>query len=157
MIIEISGRQWNITVVSDTDSVLRGLSGIQSIQPHTGMLFVLPYEYPITITTQDMLFDIGIVFIGDSHRVTDVVDMLPIGSTYATPVPCRYFLEVNTNEIEESGIMPGQIVSIGYGQDYNMAPKNTAPYTVSAPSIPIPSMMSLTLLKTVIKVMTKTL
>ena len=62
-IITIRDRQWACSVASTPAELVTGLSGVPSIPPGTGMLFVLPQEQIVTVTAEGMIFPLSVVFI----------------------------------------------------------------------------------------------
>jgi len=109
-IVTIKDRQWACSVASTPAELVTGLSGVPSIPPGTGMLFVLGYEQIVTVTAEDMLFPLSVVFFGgiptpgeeDMLYVTEVAPLLAPGDWGTTSLPCRYFLEVNFGEADGS-------------------------------------------------------
>jgi len=108
--VSIRDKSWECYVATTPDELEQGLSGIESIDPETGMLFVLPYMYAPTVTAENMLFDISVVFIDGGLHVTEVVPLLEIGEAVVPNFLCKYFLEVNASEV--TGIVPGDTVTI---------------------------------------------
>jgi len=78
--------------------------------PRGGMLFILPLEQVVTVTAADMLFPIGVIFIGGDFKVTEVIPLLSPGERVTGTLACQYFLEVNAGEADE--INPGDVVSM---------------------------------------------
>jgi len=109
-IVTIGNKQWSCWVASTYEELAHGLSGVASIPQDTGMLFILPQEQLVTVTAEDMLFPLGVVFIGENLQVTEVEPLLAPGDYGTTSLPCRYFLEVNAGETD--GVLPGDAVSI---------------------------------------------
>lgn len=109
-IVNIRDKEWQCSVASTLNELSTGLSGMPSIPPGTGMLFVLPQEQIVTVTAEDMLFPLSVIFIGDNLQVTEVSCILAPGDSGTTGLPCRYFLEVNAGEAD--GIVPGDPVNI---------------------------------------------
>ncbi len=108
--VTIGTKQWECSVASTTEELLTGLSQVESIPAGTGMLFILPREQIVNITTEYMLFPLSVIFISEDVYVTEMAPMLPPGGGGITTLPCRYFLEVNAGEAE--GITPGDPVNI---------------------------------------------
>ncbi len=87
-----------------------GLSGLASIPPDTGMLFVLPYKQAVTVTTQGLYFPIDIVFITGNFKVKSVAQNVCPGFLVTEQGLVRYFLEVNA----------GEAAGIGYDDPVNI-------------------------------------
>ncbi len=109
-IVTIRDRQWVCSLSSTPAELAAGLSGVPSLPPGTGMLFDLPREQIVTVTAEDMLFPLDVIFVGDNLLVTEVAFNLIPGDWETTGLPCRYFIEVNTGEAND--INPGTPVSI---------------------------------------------
>jgi uncharacterized membrane protein (UPF0127 family) len=110
VVITIKDKQWNCAVASTAAELTSGLSGVSSLPGGTGMLFVLPQTQIITITTQNMLFPLSVIFVGENLAVTEVIPLLAPGTFRASSLPCRYFVELNTGEADS--IAPGDTVDI---------------------------------------------
>jgi len=110
-VITINNRQWQVYLAATYAELTLGLSGLPSILPGTGMLFTLPVEQPVTVTTQKMFFPIDIVFISGQLKVSGVARGISPGLLVIEDLPVRYFLEVNAGET--GGISIGDTVGIG--------------------------------------------
>ncbi len=108
-IVTIRDKQWQVNVASTPTDLQTGLSGVPSMPPGTGMLFDTGIEWYITVTTEDMLFPIDIIFISENLNVTEVAFNVGPGS-WGVSRPARYFLEVNAGEADD--IVPGDTVNI---------------------------------------------
>jgi uncharacterized membrane protein (UPF0127 family) len=108
--VTIRDKQWQAYLATTYQELLQGLSGVETIPPGTGMLFVLPADQAVTITTQLMRFPIDIIFISSSLAVVDVARGVVPGLLVSEATPVRYFLEVNAGEA--TGIEAGDSVSI---------------------------------------------
>ncbi|GAJ09916.1 unnamed protein product, partial [marine sediment metagenome] len=97
--VTINENQWNVEVASTIDELTTGLAGRASINPGTGMLFMMPASQQVTVTTQDMLFPIDIIFIAN-NIVVDVARGIEPGYEVTEETPCDSFLEVNAGEAE---------------------------------------------------------
>jgi uncharacterized membrane protein (UPF0127 family) len=109
-IVTIGEKQWACWVASTPEDLQAGLSGVPDIPPETGMIFILPEEQIITVTSENMLFPLSVIFIGGDLQVTEVAYLLAPGDSGTTSLPCRYFLEVNAGEADD--IQPGDTASI---------------------------------------------
>lgn len=109
-LVTIGSKQWTVSVASTPAELVAGLSGIASMEANTGMLFDLGYEQIVTVSAEDMLFPLSIIFIGGNLLVTEVALLLAPGGSGTSSLPCKYFLEVNEGEAE--GIVAGDAVTI---------------------------------------------
>jgi len=110
-IVTIGESQWTVEVASTQTELMTGLAGRTSLTPGTGMLFILPSAQQVTVTTQNMLFPIDIIFIA-SNTVLDVASSIQTGYDVTEETPCDMFLEVNAGEA--AGISQGDMVAVEY-------------------------------------------
>lgn len=110
VIVSIRDRSWECWVASTIAEIRQGLSNVVSIEPWTGMLFVLPYMYIPVVTAKDMLFDLSVIFIGSDMHIKEIVPLLAVGEDVSPSSSCKYFLEVNVGETED--LEPGDEVSV---------------------------------------------
>lgn len=120
MIIEISDKQWQVTVASTYTEITTGLSGLESLPAGQGMLFDLGSDYSsITINMDEMLFPLDIVFINSNLTVVGVLhDVNPGDETYfiaSNTLGARYFMEVNAWEAASINVGDTVIVTNGLG------------------------------------------
>jgi uncharacterized membrane protein (UPF0127 family) len=120
-VVTINGKQWSVSVANTYAELTSGLSGVESIQPQTGILFDLGYDQSqIDIDMSEMLFPLDIIFINSTQGVRGVMSDVQPGEIdvrfEATTTPgARFFLEINAGEAE--GIEVGDNVNIqGYTQ-----------------------------------------
>ena len=108
--VTIGERQWAVSLATTPSEWVQGLGGLPSLPPGTGMLFDLGQEQAIRVTTEPMLFDIDIVFIGANLVVTEAVGHVPPGNLVTSRLPSRFFLEVNAGEA--GAVQPGDQVTV---------------------------------------------
>lgn len=109
-VVVIRDKEWVVSMATTPQELLVGLSGVESIPAGTGMLFDLGAEQIITVTAENMLFPVSVIFIDSNLKVTEVALLLMPGDFGTTSLPARYFLEVNVGEAV--GIEDGDAVSI---------------------------------------------
>jgi len=109
-IVSIRDKQWQAYLATTYAELTTGLRGLPSIPPGTGMLFVLPQDQVVTVTTQGLNFLIDIIFVSSQPQVVDVVREVPPDMLVTEGTLVRYFLEVNAGEAE--GVESGAPVSI---------------------------------------------
>ncbi len=108
-VVTINDNQWSVSVASTPTELITGLSGIASILPGTGMLFILPARQLVTVDTTNMLFPIDIIFIKD-NTVLDFASNIQPGNLVEEAIPIDMFLEVNA--LEAATVEIGDLVSI---------------------------------------------
>lgn len=113
-IVTINDKQWPASLAITYAELTTGLRGLPSLPAGTGMLFVLPRDQAVTVTTRGMLISIDIVFISGQLEVVDVALGVSPDLLVSESMPVRYFLEVNAGEAE--GIAVGDVVSISVSQ-----------------------------------------
>ncbi len=107
-ILTVNENQWSVSLATTYAELTTGLSGLASLAPGTGMLFVLPEKRQVTVDTSQMLFPIDIIFISES-LVIDVASNIEPGYLVTEETPCDMFLEVNAGEA--AGVEVGDTVS----------------------------------------------
>lgn len=110
-IVTIRDKQWQAYLATTYAELTTGLRGLSSILPGTGVLFVLPQDQTVTVTTRGLYFPIDIIFISSQLEVVSVAPGVLPNVLVTESTPARYFLEVNAGEVE--GIESGDAVSIG--------------------------------------------
>ena len=113
-IVTIRDKQWQAYLATTYAELTTGLRGLPSIAPGTGVLFVLPQNQTVTVTTQGLLFPIDIIFISSQIEVVSVAPGVLPDVLVTESTPARYFLEVNAGEAE--GIESGDVASITIDQ-----------------------------------------
>ncbi len=100
-VVTIRDKQWDCSVANTYEELTTGLSGVPSIPAGTGMLFILPQPQIVTVTAVGILFPLSVVFISEDLKVTGAVLRFSPGAVCTPDTPCRYFLEVNTGEVDD--------------------------------------------------------
>lgn len=113
--VTIGSKRWVVGVASTYAELTSGLSGVESMPPQTGMLFILGSDYThIDIDMSRMLFALDIIFISSTQSVVGIMENVQPGddATFENnSLPgARYFLEVNAGEASE--IKVGDVVAI---------------------------------------------
>lgn len=109
-IIEIADKKYKVLVAETEEERIQGLGQVESMDDDEGMLFILPEEEKQAIfNTEEMEFDIDLVFINQDNEVYNVVLGKAHDSEVIISEPSdseditKYVLEVNAN----SGIQVG--------------------------------------------------
>lgn len=109
-IIEIADKKYKVLVAETEEERTQGLSNVESMDDDEGMLFVMSKDQgQVVFNTEEMEFDIDLVFIDQDDEVYNVV----LGKAHSSEVivsepsdsedTTKYVLEVNAN----SGIQIG--------------------------------------------------
>ncbi len=114
--VTIGGRQWVVSVAYTSRELALGLSGLTSIPANTGMLLDLGTLRAAGITTEQMLFNIDVVYIGLTAQGMPYVsafslDLAP-GQVIEPSVAARYILEINVGEA--ANLEVGDVAQVYY-------------------------------------------
>lgn len=115
--VEIDGVMISVEVARTDEELTRGLSGRESLEPNSGMLFVFDSPYIYSFWIPDMNFPIDIIWINDG-AVVDISENVPNDFdpnnpvTYSPSEPAQYVLEVNAGFTENNEITIGDEVNI---------------------------------------------
>lgn len=117
-IIIVGDSQWTVTIMTSTQELAAGLSGVVSIPAGTGMLFDMGSDRSsISVNMAEMLFSLDIVFINSTGVVVGVLRDVEPGESAAfdagSGLGARYFLEVNAGEA--IGVSVGDVVQLSGG------------------------------------------
>ncbi|MFC1994898.1 DUF192 domain-containing protein [Chloroflexota bacterium] len=100
-IITINDKQWAVDIATSPWELSQGLGGIVEIPVGSGMLFDTAFEHIIQVTTEPMLFNLDIAFLSSDLVITEIYRNVAPGLLVTSELSARYFLEVNTGEMEE--------------------------------------------------------
>ena len=108
--IEIVDKEYKVLIAETEEERIQGLGNVESMDDDEGMLFIMPEDQgQVVFNTEEMEFDIDLVFINQDDEVYNVVlgkahSSEPIISTPESEEGrTKYVLEVNAN----SGIQIG--------------------------------------------------
>lgn len=108
--IEIADKEYKVLIAETEEERIQGLGNVESMDDDEGMLFVIPENQgQVVFNTEEMEFDIDLVFIDQDGEVYNVVLGKAHSSDLITSTPdeengrTKYVLEVNAN----SGIQIG--------------------------------------------------
>lgn len=108
--IEIADKEYKVLIAETEEERIQGLGNVESMDDDEGMLFIMPEDQgQVVFNTEEMEFDIDLVFINQDDEVYNVVlgkahSSEPIISTPESEEGrTKYVLEVNAN----SGIQIG--------------------------------------------------
>lgn len=108
--IEIADKEYKVLIAKTEEERIQGLGNVESMDDDEGMLFIMPEDQgQVVFNTEEMEFDIDLVFINQDDEVYNVVlgkahSSEPIISTPEDEEGrTKYVLEVNAN----SGIQIG--------------------------------------------------
>lgn len=101
--IYIGNKKFNVTIVRNELDRIQGLRGVKSLEPNEGMLFDFEGVADISMTMEDTLIPLDIVFIDNEFEVVSVQKAKPNSPDLISEDDIRYVLEVNQNSGIEEG------------------------------------------------------
>ena len=105
-----NGVELSVLIADTTEEIIAGLSGVETLSPYDGMLFVFEEDIYPGFWMKDMKFPIDIVWI-DNAWVVDSISENVATSTYPQlfypQKPIRYVLEMPAGVSQDKKIMSG--------------------------------------------------
>jgi len=118
--ITVGDDELTVEIADDSSLRSRGLSYRDGLEPGTGMLFVYPDEDVRSFWMRGMRFCLDIVWINDGVVVGAAERVCPEPgvpdaklTSYLSPEPVQYVLEVPAGWLNERGYGPGTPVDLG--------------------------------------------
>jgi len=120
--IRVGSETFEVEVAADPETRFRGLSGRDRIDPHGGMLFVLPRPQTFHMVMRDCPNPIDVAFLDAMGRVVAVHEMVPEPPRRSSETPFGYeqrlpaygsgaavqfALETAGGRLSELGVKPG--------------------------------------------------
>lgn len=108
VLMHIDGKPLTAEVALNSQQRYMGLSFRESMESHSGMLFVYSSERPLTFTMRNTLIPLSIAFISEDWVINEIhhMDVGP-GQLFDSRDVAKYALEVNQGWFEKNGIKPG--------------------------------------------------
>ena len=119
MVVRIGSLEFVVEVAADSDTQIKGLSGRESLDAGTGMLFVFENEKRFRFWMREMKISLDMVWINSECQVVDVSEDVPPPDRdipledlprYSPESPAKYVLEINGGESAELGLIIGDHV-----------------------------------------------
>lgn len=109
--VDINDVIWNGPYLSTIQELSEGLAGVESIPQGVCAFFDMGAQTMITVTVQEMLFPLDIIFIDENFNVVQVSENVVPG---APNISCtaRYFVEMNAGEAAAVNIGDVATISI---------------------------------------------
>lgn len=105
-----------IVTIADTDAERqKGLAGVESMPANEGKLFVFDREGKYGFWMKDTLIPLDIIWIDNNRKVVHIeknVRPESYPTTYNTPVPARFVLEVNAFYTTTFNVNVGDTITI---------------------------------------------
>lgn len=107
----INGQVFSFSVATRTLDLIRGLSGVASLDPYDGMLFDFGYEMSVAMTPRGLKFPVEVAFISESGEIKQIETLDPIfGTIQQSYELVRYALEVPVGFFERTGLSVGDTI-----------------------------------------------
>jgi uncharacterized membrane protein (UPF0127 family) len=114
-VLGINNKEISLTVASSTIDLEKGLSGVESLDENTGMLFVFDKEDKYGFWMKDMKISIDIIWL-DSLKKVIYIEKNVSPDTYPKvffpPENSLYVLELKPGFTDENNILVGNILNI---------------------------------------------
>ena len=119
MVVRIGSLEFVVEVAADSDTQIKGLSGRESLDAGTGMLFVFENEKRFRFWMRGMEISLDMVWINSECQVVDVSENVPPPEwdipfkelpRYSPESPAQYVLEINGGESADRGLLIGDHV-----------------------------------------------
>ena len=119
MAVRIGSLEFVVEVAADSDTQIKGLSGRESLDAGTGMLFVFENEKRFRFWMRGMEISLDMIWINSECRVVDVSENVPPPERdtplkdlprYSPESPAKYVLEINGGESSDRGLLIGDHV-----------------------------------------------
>ena len=119
---EMSPKEFTFEIVATTRLRQKGLSGRAEVPENYGMIFAFPVKDRYGFWMKDMLVPIDIIWLSDTGDgigtiagIEDSVSPATYPSTFVSPEPVRYVLEVRAGEARRQGWSIGTRLTLPTG------------------------------------------
>lgn len=110
-IYNINGQEFNFSVATQTLDLVRGLSGVASLDPYDGMLFDFGYEMSVAMTPHGLKFPVQVAFISGWGEIKQIEILDPLfGTIQQSYELVRYALEVPVGFFERNNLSVGDTI-----------------------------------------------
>ena len=101
-------KEFNFSYATSLQELLRGLTGVTSLDPYSGMLFDFGMNHRITMTPRGLQFPVDVAFLSAEGEILSIKRLDPTnGFTQYTDEPARFALEVPVGFFSENNIAIG--------------------------------------------------
>lgn len=98
--IELSGVTMEVLVAKTPGQLYKGLSGRESLEPYSGMLFLFPESRRQAMVMRDMRFSLDMVWL-ERGKVVDIAKNIPLEPNKNEEDLTRYYPRVEANMVIE--------------------------------------------------------
>lgn len=107
-VVRFEDKAFNFSFPQTGVEMMRGLGGVNSVEPFDGMLFDFGMNTSITMSPRNLLFPIEIAFVRDSGEVASIFTMIPeYGLNVQSNDKVRYAIEAPVGFFEKQNIKIG--------------------------------------------------
>lgn len=111
--VRLGGGAFNLRIAKDESSRVKGLSGVESLNPNEGLLIVFESDDEWGIWMKDMKIPIDILWLDKDKKVIYMVKNagpeLSTDKTFKPNDDARYVIELLAGSVEENSIKIGEI------------------------------------------------
>lgn len=114
-IVRFGQEEFNFSRASTGLELMRGLSGVDSLEPYDGMLFDFGCQFDIHMWAKNLLFPVDVAFLDEDGTVLQFGHLNPNTETSFTlkaTAPGRYALEVPVGFFEDNNIQIGDKLAL---------------------------------------------
>lgn len=109
--IIVDGHVLQVELARSPVEHMRGLMDRRELSLNSGMLFVYPTAYRVSMWMKNTYLPLSVAFINDSRQIVHMLDMQPqTTEIHRSPVVVRYALEVNQGWFKKNNIHPGGLM-----------------------------------------------
>ena len=106
--VVIGGKVFSFSYAVAVSDLMRGLSGVRSLEFMDGMLFDFSVDFAAVMSPRGMLFPLEIAFLDSAGVILEIQTMYPELNQYVfASTPVRYALEVPVGFFEANGLAVG--------------------------------------------------
>lgn len=112
-IVNIGGKHLTASIADSKSSRERGLSGVHSIGPNEGKIFLFEEEGFHKFWMKDMKFPLDVIWVNDQNTVVDIRENLApetYPDTFVPAYPASKTIEVNAGWVAENDIKIGDTI-----------------------------------------------
>ena len=112
-LFSIGEKQFNFSVATTALDCLKGLAGVNDLEPYEGMLFDFGTSWPIIMTPKGLKFPVEVAFISEEGLIREIKKLDPEnGFTQASTENARFALEVPVGFFERNAIQINDILAL---------------------------------------------
>lgn len=109
IIIKVGGIHVNVELAQTHEEQDRGLMYREYLPQNQGMLFVYPYEQPLSFWMRNTFIPLDIAFIDKNGMIVSIQSMEALNEEkrYVSPIPAQYALEMIQGWFKRNGVTVG--------------------------------------------------